>query len=168
MVLVVCHFFSWIWMDEIQTIQGRAWGLVIQEPGKSQAILHFLDSQAYLINCLDVSEILTAKGLFEKHIYLMLSVLKVKRFQPDFAIFLGIFLPTVKMPQYSKRPLNLGRTRLSLCSYEFFNFITPWENIFFHFIEKIVTFILPVLIHICCLFTPKLAYCQQQMVMVIK
>ncbi len=39
----------------------------------------------------------------------MLSALKMKRFQPDFAIFFAHFLPTVKMPQISKRPLNLGR-----------------------------------------------------------
>jgi hypothetical protein len=39
----------------------------------------------------------------------MLSALKVKCFQPDFAIFFALFLPTVKTLQNSKRPLSLGR-----------------------------------------------------------
>jgi hypothetical protein len=39
----------------------------------------------------------------------LLSTLKVKCFQPDFAIFFACFLPTEKRPQNSKRPLNSGK-----------------------------------------------------------
>jgi hypothetical protein len=47
---------------------------------------------------------------------LMLSVLKVKRFQPDFAIFFAHFLPTVKTPQNSTRPLNFRQETLNILS----------------------------------------------------
>jgi hypothetical protein len=40
---------------------------------------------------------------------LMLSALKVKRFQPDFTIFFMHFLPKVITPQHTKRPPNLGK-----------------------------------------------------------
>ncbi len=41
----------------------------------------------------------------------MLSALKVRRFQPDFTIFLELFLTTVKTPQHPKTPPNLGKKR---------------------------------------------------------